>query len=140
MKKLFFSSLFFLAVLGIAASAAFFVPAARAQDVSDTISGLNQSANQVTAFKDQTTKPGGFFGSAFLNTKIGQVVGLVLSFVGVVFLILMIYAGIKWMTAGGNENVISEAKSLLINAIIGIVIVFAAYAITSFLGTELLTK
>lgn len=139
MKRLFFSSILFVAALGMAASAAFFVPTAKAQDISDTLSGLNQSANQVNAFKEQAKDKTGY-GTDFLNTKVGQIVGLVLSFVGVVFLALMIYAGIRWMTAGGNESTISEAKSLILNAIIGIVVVFAAYAITDFVGTELLTR
>lgn len=139
MKRLFFSSILFVAALGLAASAAFFVPTAKAQDINDTLSGLNQSANQVNAFKEQAKDNTGY-GTDFLNTKVGQIVGLVLSFVGVVFLALMIYAGIRWMTAGGNESTISEAKSLILNAIIGIVVVFAAYAITDFVGTELLTR
>jgi hypothetical protein len=50
----------------------------------------------------------------------------------------MIYAGISWMTANGNEQTVTTAKQMIVNASIGLVIVFAAYAITSFLGTELL--
>jgi hypothetical protein len=50
----------------------------------------------------------------------------------------MIYAGILWMTAEGNDQQVAKAKSLLINSIIGIIIVFAAYAITSFIGAEII--
>jgi hypothetical protein len=51
----------------------------------------------------------------------------------------MIYAGILWMTAQGNEQQVSKAKNLLINATIGLIITLAAYAITSFIGTEILS-
>jgi len=50
----------------------------------------------------------------------------------------MIYAGITWMTAQGNEQQVAKSKTLMINAVIGIIIVFAAYALTSFIGQELL--
>ncbi len=70
-------------------------------------------------------------------TILGSVIGVVLSFVGVLFLILMIYGGLLWMTARGNEQQITKAKDLIIAAIIGIVIVMSAYAITAFVGGAL---
>ena len=106
-----------------------------AQSASSTINGLDDSAKQVGAFTAQTQNTDYSF---FLQSKIGQIVGVALSFVGVLFLILMIYAGVTWMTAQGNDQQVSKAKSLLINATIGLVIVFAAYAITSFIGGEIL--
>ena len=52
--------------------------------------------------------------------------------VGVIFLVLLIYAGFRWMTAGGNEEAIKDAKQMLLNAVIGLVIVLAGYAITTY--------
>lgn len=72
-----------------------------------------------------------------LSTQIGTIVGAVLAFVGVIFLILMIYGGFLWMTAGGNDQQVEKAKNLITAAIIGLVIVFAAYAITAYIGGEL---
>lgn len=71
--------------------------------------------------------------------RAGQLIGIVLSFIGVLFLILIIYAGIMWMTASGNDQQINKAKGLIINAVIGLIIVFAAYAITAYVG-DLLTS
>ncbi len=68
---------------------------------------------------------------------IGTVVGAALSFIGILFFVLIIYGGITWMTAAGNETQISKAKNLIISAIIGLIIVLAAYAITSFIGGAL---
>jgi len=108
---------------------------AQAQSAQDAINGLNKTADGINAFKGQTSES---FGSDFLATKTGQIIGLVLSFIGAIFLVLMVYAGITWMTSQGNEQQVTKAKSLIINSVIGIIIVFAAYAITTFIGSEIL--
>lgn len=96
--------------------------------------GLDASASKVSAFSEQM----GDYNTNFLNTRIGSIIGIALSFIGVIFLILMIYAGISWMTASGNQEKVTKAKDLIINAIIGLIIVLAAYAITSFIGNRLM--
>ena len=65
-----------------------------------------------------------------LYFQIGQVLNIATTFLGVVFLGLMIYAGYLWMIARGNEQKIEEAKNIIIYAVIGLVVVLAAYAIT----------
>ena len=45
----------------------------------------------------------------------------------------MIYGGIVWMMAGGNEQDAEKAKNIIIAAIIGLMIVLAAYAISYFI-------
>ncbi len=130
MKKKILS--FCLILVGLSA---FFSFAAQAQDISQTVGGLDLSASKVQAFKAQVAKPDSEYKN-FISTKTGQVIGLVLSFIGVLFFGLMIYAGILWMTAAGNDQQISQSKNLLVNATIGIIIVFAAYAITVFLGSK----
>jgi len=54
-----------------------------------------------------------------------------LSFVGVIFVALMVYAGILWMTAGGNDEQVGKAKKLIFQAMIGLFVVFSAYSITT---------
>ena len=66
-----------------------------------------------------------------LNQKIGRIVQAVLASVGVVFLILAIYGGYTWMLSRGNEQQATKAKNILVNAIIGLLIVLSAYAITT---------
>lgn len=70
---------------------------------------------------------------------IGQVVGTALSFIGILFLLLMIYAGILWMTARGNDQQVAKAQELIYAAVIGLVIVLSAYAITAYVGKQLTT-
>ncbi len=49
-----------------------------------------------------------------------------------VFFILVLYAGIRWMTAQGNEEHVTKAKNILEAAIIGLAVISMAYAITNF--------
>jgi len=65
----------------------------------------------------------------------GQIIGALLAFIGVIFLALAIYGGYTWMMARGNEQEISKAKNVIKNALIGIVIVLMAYAITTIVRT-----
>jgi len=52
--------------------------------------------------------------------------------VGTVFLVLMIYAGAIWMTAGGNDEQVAKAKKIITASVIGFIIVILSYAITTF--------
>jgi len=64
----------------------------------------------------------------------GAIVKGVLSVLGVALVLVLIYAGIMWgFLSVNNPNKVQTAKDLIKNAIIGLVIVFAAYAITTFI-------
>ena len=60
------------------------------------------------------------------------IINSILGLLGVIFLVLVIYAGFLWMTAGGDSSKVDKAKGYIKNAIIGIIIILAAYIITSF--------
>ena len=67
----------------------------------------------------------------------GEVIGVGLSLIGIVFFLLMLYAGLRWMIAMGKSEDVQKAKDTLEAAAIGLVIVLAAYAITQFVFTNL---
>jgi len=69
-----------------------------------------------------------------LAAALGTIVGSFLAFLGVIFLVLMIAGGVTWMTAGGDEKKVAKAKLLLSSAVVGLIIVLSAYAITAYLG------
>ena len=73
-----------------------------------------------------------------LESRAGQIVGALLALVGVLFFVLMIYGGILWMTAGGNDTQVKNAQKTITAAVIGLVIVISAYAITMFIGQSLI--
>jgi len=70
-------------------------------------------------------------GGDLLNTLGVVIIGL-MSALGIVFLILIIYAGFLWMTAGGNKDQLKKAQQLLLNAAIGLIILVSSYAIASY--------
>ncbi len=73
-----------------------------------------------------------------MATIIGTIIAAVLGLLGVIFIILIVIAGYQWMTAGGNEETIKKSRQRITNAIIGLVIVLAAYAIWAFISNTLL--
>lgn len=75
---------------------------------------------------------------AGLYEKIAAIINILLGFVGVVAVIFILYAGFKWITAGGNEEQITEARGNIRNAVIGIVVVFLAFVITNFVTKSLI--
>ncbi len=65
-----------------------------------------------------------------LPLVIAQGVRFVLSLVGIIFLVLIVIAGVRWMTAAGNEEQITTALKTIKNAGIGLLLIFAAYSVT----------
>lgn len=64
---------------------------------------------------------------------IGLILSIIFSLLGLVFMILTIYAGVKWMTAQGNTSQIDQAKDTITRAIIGLVICMVSYGLTFFI-------
>lgn len=61
------------------------------------------------------------------------IIETILGLLAIIFLILIIYSGIQWMTSSGNEEAITKAKKTIISATIGLIIILSAYAITYFI-------
>lgn len=71
---------------------------------------------------------------------IGDIIGIVLGLLGVVFLFLTIYAGIIWMTAQGNEEKVEKAIGIMKTATIGLIVTLAAYSISAFIVDQVGTS
>jgi len=69
---------------------------------------------------------------------LADLLGVVLSALGIIFLVQIVIAGIKWLTAQGEEEKITAAKQQIIHSIIGLVIVVSAYAIVKFVLVQTL--
>lgn len=78
-------------------------------------------------------------GTTDVSTIVGYIVGALLSLMGVIFLVLVIFGGILWMTAEGNSEKVTKAINILKNAAIGLIIVLAAYSIVFFVLDQLVT-
>ncbi len=69
---------------------------------------------------------------------VNVLINAALSLLGVIFIIMVILAGFKWMTAQGDAKKVEEARDNIKNAVMGLVVVLAAYAITKFIFDVLL--
>ncbi len=73
------------------------------------------------------------FSSMSVYEILGTLINVFLGLLGVVFLLLVLYAGFLWMTAGGDDKQVDKAKKILINATVGLVITLSAFEITTFI-------
>ena len=117
LKQYFASSLLILAVLsGLVGGLAGSWPA---QAITDEELGL--------PYGQATGLP-----KADVRLTVGRIIMVALQLLGVIALAIVVYAGFTWMTAGGNEEKITEAKKWLIAGVIGLTIILSAYSIASF--------
>lgn len=61
-----------------------------------------------------------------------DIINVLLYFLGSIFLVLILWAGFKWMTAAGNNDAIKKSRDTIVNSVIGLIIIFASYAIVNF--------
>lgn len=66
-----------------------------------------------------------------------SVIRVVLGFLGIIAVLIILYAGFLWMTAAGNDDKVSTAKSMMSAGVIGLVIILAAFGIATFVMNAL---
>lgn len=66
-----------------------------------------------------------------IRVIIAKIIQIVLGFLAIIFVVLIIYAGFKYMTAAGNEDQTKKATAQITDAIIGLVIILASWVITT---------
>lgn len=86
--------------------------------------------NIATGLDDLGTGAG--LSDASLPEIVGGFISVFLGLLGIIFLVLVLYAGFLWMTAAGETDKTDKAKKLLTQAIIGLVLIVGAYAISGF--------
>lgn len=69
-----------------------------------------------------------------LENIIGNAFEIIIILVVVLALIFIIFSGIQWITSGGDKQKLSAARSRLIYAIIGLIVVLLAVFIVNTLG------
>lgn len=56
---------------------------------------------------------------------------------GLAFFVSLLIGGFQWITAGGDEKALNSARGRITNAIVGLIIIVAAFAIALILETVL---
>ena len=103
------------------------------------------SVSLATDITDQNTILDNVAGNAGVNivqtSNISEYVGIIvkvaLVLISTIFLILMVYAGLLWMTAQGEEEKIKKSQKTIIMASLGLLVIVSSYAITSFVFSGL---
>lgn len=68
-----------------------------------------------------------------------KIVNLCMGFLGLIAVVIILLGGFKWMTAGGGEDKIAEAKKLLAAGLVGLIIVISAWGIATYVITTMIT-
>ncbi len=101
-----------------------------AQSVADPNSNLQQGVQVISEPLGLPTTD--------IRLIIAKIIRIALGLLGIIALVLILYSGFLWMTAGGNEEQIDSAKKVLTNTVIGLAIILSAYAIVSFVISKLI--
>lgn len=107
----------------------FLLPLQSVMAQGDSAQGMADQGLQVSAGKAGLT-------AAPVEQIVGNIIGYMLSFIGLVLLVMIVYGGILWLTAGGKSDQLEKAKSVLANAVIGLAIVLLAYSFTFYVTSR----
>ncbi len=74
-----------------------------------------------------------------IRLVVANIIRTVLGLLGIIALLIVLYGGFTYLTAGGNEEKVGTAKKILVNGGIGLLIILSSYAITSFVISRLVS-
>ncbi len=77
------------------------------------------------------------FSSQDLKVIIQNIIRIILGFMGILVVLMILAGGLKWMTSGGNEEKIAEAKKLITASVVGLTIILVSYSIANFIISSL---
>ena len=78
-------------------------------------------------------------GSTDIRVTIASIIKVAMGLLGIVAVAIILIGGFTWMTAGGNEEKVGEAKKWIFAGIIGLAIILSAYALATFVINSLVT-
>ncbi len=70
-----------------------------------------------------------FFGFQCITELVFRMVDAAIIGAGILLLVYLIYGGVEWLTSGGDKAKIESARAKITNALIGVAIIAAAYAV-----------
>ena len=78
-------------------------------------------------------------GQKDIRVTVASIIKTAMGLLGIVAVVIILIGGFKWMTAGGNEEGITEAKGWIFSGIIGLAIILSAYALATYVISSLVT-
>ncbi|MFA6486092.1 MAG: hypothetical protein WCT40_01850 [Candidatus Magasanikbacteria bacterium] len=72
-----------------------------------------------------------------IRVTIANIIRIAMSLLGIVAVVIILIGGFTWMTAGGNDDKIGEAKKWIFAGVMGLAIILSAYALATFVINSL---
>lgn len=105
--------------------------------LADSATGQMSSDQRLEAIRKQAKDQLNQLPSLTVQDIIGQAIRILMAFMGAIMFLLVVYAGLMWMTAGGNSDKIDQAKRIIVWSTLGIFVMLASYVIVSFVFKQL---
>lgn len=80
---------------------------------------------------EKTSQNLGYKASSTIQVTIAKSINYIFTFLGIIFLVLIVISGVQWLMAQGKDEETKKAKARIQDAIIGLTIVLCAYVITN---------
>lgn len=109
----------------LAVGAGALLAAPRAFGITEEELGLEQVEETIT------------LGNRDIRSTAASIINVLMGLLGIIAVVIILIGGFEWMTAGGNEDKVGEAKKRIMQGIIGLVIILSAWAIARFVLTQL---
>lgn len=110
--------------------------------MSSLISTVLAQGDQAVSLKPPAGGTFADLGDISFSGIVSGLLGLALLVASVVFFFMLVVGGIRWIASGGDKGQTEGARGQITAALIGLVIVFAAWAIMqlieTFFGLEIL--
>lgn len=68
-----------------------------------------------------------------------KIIRAAMGLLGIIAVGIVLVGGFTWMTAGGNDEKVAEAKKWLYSGVIGLIIILGAFSITNYVVNGLLS-
>jgi hypothetical protein len=121
MKRLFYK-------IGALTSVYLLAPVAAMAQIGDTGITAGDPGQSMSALSGGETE---------LPVLVGNIINIFIGILGIIFVILTVYAGFLYLTAGGESDKVEDAKAMLRNGVIGLILILAAFAISNFVVSAL---
>ncbi|PJA47194.1 hypothetical protein CO172_02770 [Candidatus Uhrbacteria bacterium CG_4_9_14_3_um_filter_36_7] len=100
----------------------------------------NSAAESILNGVDQAANKAGFSTtSKDIYTVTGELISVLLGALGIAFVLLLVYAGILYLVAQGDENTTKKAMKIIKTAVMGMVLIAGAYAVANFVISALVS-
>jgi hypothetical protein len=76
-------------------------------------------------------------GTTDIRDVIINLINILLGFLGIIFIIIILWGGVQWMFSGGNEDLVGSARKTLVSGLIGIAIIITSFSIVQFVISSL---